>query len=300
MSCAGNHDESRACDHDAAFSDYVLTRGTALLRMAIMLTGNRADAEDLVQAALAKTYRAWSKINDHAALDAYVRRAMVNTHISWWRRRRLEEFPTDELPDQAVADHARDSDMAEVVRRALDRLPQRMRTAVMLRYFEDMTEPEIAAALGISLGTVKSTVSRAVAKLRIDAELGEDSGALLFGRAASSAGLRVRPCCDFGRAATSAVLRCRGRGMPDHAPLATPAALQALLRGPEQLIPMRSRSIFSPGRLRTLRDHENSHSCSRVTRAVGEIQGLLPGARLVALSGMQVRHPEEVARCGAR
>ena len=98
-------------------------------------------------------------------------------HISWWRRRRLEEFPTDELPDQAVADHARESDTAEVVQRALDRLAQRMRTAVMLRYFEDMTEPEIAAALGISLGTVKSTVSRAVAKLRIDAELGEDSGA---------------------------------------------------------------------------------------------------------------------------
>ena len=89
----------------------------------------------------------------------------------------LEEFPTDELPDQAMADHARESDTAEVVRRALDRLPQRMRTAVMLRYFEDMTEPEIAAALGISLGTVKSTVSRAVAKLRVDAELGEDSRA---------------------------------------------------------------------------------------------------------------------------
>src|SRR5947209_20086919 len=68
--------------------------------------------------------------------------------------------------------------MAEVVRRALDRLPQRMRTAVMLRYFEDMTEPEIAATLGISLGTVKSTVSRAVARLRIDSELGEDSGGL--------------------------------------------------------------------------------------------------------------------------
>jgi RNA polymerase sigma-70 factor (sigma-E family) len=156
MSCAGNHDESRACDHDAAFSDYVLTRGTALLGMATMLTGNRVDAEDLVQAALAKTYLAWGKINDHAALDAYVRRAMVNTHISWWRRRRLEEFPTDELPDQAVADHARESDTAEVVRRALDRLPQRMRTTVVLRYFEDMTEPEIAATLGISLGTVKA------------------------------------------------------------------------------------------------------------------------------------------------
>jgi len=153
-----------------------LARGTALLRIAIMLTGNRADGEDLVQAALANTYLAWGKINDYAALDAYVRRAMVNTHISWWRRRKLDEFPTDELPDQVVADHVRDSDLAEVVRRALDRLPRRMRVAVMLRYFEDMTEPEIAALLGVSLGTVKSTVSRAVARLRIDAELGEDSG----------------------------------------------------------------------------------------------------------------------------
>jgi RNA polymerase sigma-70 factor (sigma-E family) len=175
MSSVGNHGESGASDDDGAFRDYVEARGTALLRMAILLTGNRADAEDLVQAALAKTYLAWGKINDRAALDAYVRRAMVNTHISWWRRRRLEEFPTDELPDQAVADHARESDIAQVVRRALDRLPRRMRAAVMLRYFEDMTEPEIAAALGISLGTVKSTVSRAMARLRIDTELGADS-----------------------------------------------------------------------------------------------------------------------------
>jgi RNA polymerase sigma-70 factor (sigma-E family) len=179
MSFVGDHEESRASD-DEAFRDYVLARGTALLRIAIMLTGNRADAEDLVQAALANTYLAWDKIHDHTALDAYVRRVMVNTHISWWRHRKLNEVPTDEVPDQAVADHARDSDLTEVVRRALDRLPQRMRLAVMLRYFEDMTEPEIAARLGISLGTVKSTVSRAVAKLRIDEELGEDSGGRHF------------------------------------------------------------------------------------------------------------------------
>jgi RNA polymerase sigma-70 factor (sigma-E family) len=177
MRSAGDHGESRASDDDAAFRDYVEARGSVLLRTALMLTGNRADAEDLMQAALAKTYLAWGKINDRAALDAYVRRAMVNTHISWWRHRKLEEFPTDELPDQAVADHSRESDLAEMVRRALDRLPQRMRAAVMLRYFEDMTEPEIAAVLGISLGTVKSTVSRAVARLRDDAELGEDSSA---------------------------------------------------------------------------------------------------------------------------
>jgi RNA polymerase sigma-70 factor (sigma-E family) len=159
---------------DPAFSDYVLARSRALLRTAYLLTGNQADAEDLVQSALAKTYLAWDRIADRNALDGYVRRAMVNTHISWWRRRRLDEFPTDDLPDQAVADHAVNSDMQESLRRAIDRLPQRMRAAVMLRYYDDMTEAEIAQALGISLGTVKSTVSRAVARLRIDAELQPD------------------------------------------------------------------------------------------------------------------------------
>lgn len=156
-------------DHD--FREFVRERSRALLRAAYQLTGNRADAEDLVQSVLAKTYLAWDRIEDRAALDGYVRRAMVNTHISWWRRRRVEEFPTDEVPDQAVADHSVGSDMQESLRRAIARLPQRMRDAVMLRYYEDMTEAEVAEVLGVSLGTVKSTVSRAVAKLRIDADL---------------------------------------------------------------------------------------------------------------------------------
>jgi RNA polymerase sigma-70 factor (sigma-E family) len=153
------------------FRDYVTSRSASLLRMALLLTRNLADAEDLVQAALAKTYQAWDRIEDRNALDGYVRRAMVNTHISWWRRRRLEEYPTDEIPDRAIADHGGDSELSDALSRALDRLPSRMRAAVMLRYFEDMSEAEVAQALGISLGTVKSTVSRAVAKLRIDAEL---------------------------------------------------------------------------------------------------------------------------------
>jgi RNA polymerase sigma-70 factor (sigma-E family) len=159
---------------DPAFRDYVRERSRALLRTAYLLTGNRADAEDLVQSALAKTYLAWDRIEDRGALDGYVRRAMVNTHISWWRRRRVEEYPTDEVPDRAVADHAVSSDIQEALRRAVDRLPQRMRAAVTLRFYEDMTEAEIAEVLGVSLGTVKSTVSRAVAKLRIDAELQAD------------------------------------------------------------------------------------------------------------------------------
>jgi RNA polymerase sigma-70 factor (sigma-E family) len=164
----------RAGFDDPSFRDYVVARSRALLRTAYLLTGNQADAEDLVQSALAKTYLAWDRIEDRGALDGYVRRAMVNTHISWWRRRRLEEFPTDELPDQVVADPTLSSDMHESLQRAIDRLPQRMRAAVMLRYYEDMTEAEIADVLGISLGTVKSTVSRAVARLRIDAELQSD------------------------------------------------------------------------------------------------------------------------------
>ena len=162
---------SAARASDPEFRDYVRSRRRALLRTAYLLTGNAADAEDLVQSALAKTYLAWDRIADHGALDGYVRRALVNTHISWWRRRRIVELPTDDLPDQAVADHAVTSDLQETLRRAVDRLPQRMRAAILLRFYDDMTEAEVAEVLGVSLGTVKSTVARAVAKLRIDAEL---------------------------------------------------------------------------------------------------------------------------------
>jgi len=161
-----------------AFGDYVRLRGAGLLRMALSLTGsNRADAEDLVQSALVKTYLSLDKISNLAALDTYVRRVMVNTQISGWRRRRVDEYPTDELPDEPAADSISECDLHEVVQQAVDRLPRRMRAAVMLRYYDDMSEPEVAAALGVSVGTVKSTVARAVAKLREDAGLG--AGGLL-------------------------------------------------------------------------------------------------------------------------
>ena len=159
-----------------AFDDYVRLRGHALLRAAQSLTGNRADAEDLLQATLVKAYQSWERVDDSAALDSYVRRVMANTHISRWRKRRVEEYPTDEVPDSPSAeDAAGDSDLHDVVQRALDRLPRQMRAAVMLRFYDDMTEPEVAAAMGVTVGTVKSTVARAVAKLRDDAELGADS-----------------------------------------------------------------------------------------------------------------------------
>jgi len=157
------------------FGEYVRSRRPVLLRAAQAMTGNRADAEDLLQATLVKAYQSWDKIDDPAALDNYVRRVMVNTHISGWRRRRVDEFPTDEIPDAAAEDTTRESDLRDVVQRAIDRLPRQMRAAVMLRFYDDMTEPEVAAALGVSVGTVKSTVARAVAKLRKDVELGADS-----------------------------------------------------------------------------------------------------------------------------
>ncbi len=156
------------------FHEFVLARGRSLLHSAYLLTGNLADAEDLVQSALAKTYQAWDRIEDLKAVDGYVRRAIVNTHISWWRRRKIDEYPTDDLPDQPIADSTGTSELHDTLQRAIDRLPHRMRAAVVLRFYEDMTEAEVADVLGVSQGTVKSTVSRAVAKLRGDAELLSD------------------------------------------------------------------------------------------------------------------------------
>jgi RNA polymerase sigma-70 factor (sigma-E family) len=159
---------------DADFREFVSSRGRALLRSAYLLTGNLADAEDLVQSALAKTYQAWERIEDRKALDGYVRRAIVNTHISWWRRRRVHEYPTDEIPDQPAADTSVNSELHDTLQRAIDRLPQRMRAAVVLRYFEDLTEVQTAEVLGCSVGTVKSQASKALAKLRIDPALAQE------------------------------------------------------------------------------------------------------------------------------
>lgn len=153
------------------FSDYVAERGPALLRMARSLTSSQADAEDLLQAALIKTFLSWERITNPKSLDGYVRRAMVNAQISEWRRKRLEVFPTDEIPEQRVEDPTWRSDLADVVARAVDRLPERQRATVVLRYYDDLTEAQIAQRLGVTIGTVKSTLSRATEKLRHDADL---------------------------------------------------------------------------------------------------------------------------------
>jgi RNA polymerase sigma-70 factor (sigma-E family) len=159
--------ETTGTTTDEEFRAYVAARRPALLRAAARIAGE--DAEDLLQAALAETYLAWERIGSRAAVDGYVRRAMANTHISWWRRRRgLDVHPSGDVPERPVADDAPRCDLRDALGRALRRLPERQRTAVFLRYYEDRPEHEVAALLGVSVGTVKSTVSRAMARLRDD------------------------------------------------------------------------------------------------------------------------------------
>jgi RNA polymerase sigma-70 factor (sigma-E family) len=163
-----------------AFRGYVAARSPALLRTAYLLTGNRADAEDLLQTALAKTYLAWDRIREREALDGYVRRTMVNTQTSWWRRRKVTEYPTEEVPEQRdPRDATADLALHDALWTALGQLPARQRATVVLRYYEDLSEAETAAVLGVSVGTVKSTTSRALAKLRDTAGLRDDPRAAL-------------------------------------------------------------------------------------------------------------------------
>ncbi|GAA5048939.1 SigE family RNA polymerase sigma factor [Streptomyces similanensis] len=150
-------------------------RQPVLLRTARSLTANPADAEDLLQTALTKTYVAWERIEDHRALDGYVRRALLNTRTSQWRKRKVDEFACDELPEPepsvGTADPAEQQALRDAMWRAIAKLPTRQRAMVVLRYYEDLSEVQTAEVLGVSVGTVKSAVSRALGKLREDPEL---------------------------------------------------------------------------------------------------------------------------------
>ncbi|MFD5188364.1 SigE family RNA polymerase sigma factor [Streptomyces sp. NPDC058357] len=157
-----------------SFSSFVRARGPVLLRAARSLTANPSDAEDLLQTALTKTYVAWERIEDHRALDGYVRRALLNTRTSQWRKRKVDEFACDELPEQEAVpgpDPAEQQSLHDVMWRAVLKLPDRQRAMVVLRYYEDLSEAQTAEVLGVSVGTVKSAVSRALGKLREDPEL---------------------------------------------------------------------------------------------------------------------------------
>lgn len=145
------------------FAAYVAARTPALMRVAYLLTGDWQRAEDLLQTALMGCYGRWSRIDDP---DAYVRRTLVVTYAGWRRRRWTGERPGD-LPERAAAgDAMRGADERADLLRLLGGLPPRQRAVVVLRYYEDLPDAEIAGLLGISVGTVKSQANRALAKLR--------------------------------------------------------------------------------------------------------------------------------------
>jgi RNA polymerase sigma-70 factor (sigma-E family) len=150
---------------DESFRVFVRAHWEPLVRTAFLLTGDRGYAEDLVQAALEKTHRKWERVSVMESPVAYVRRAMVNTAISWRRRRRFSEVPLLGV-DGAGSDPYGPVDQRQQILAALRRLPPRMRAVLVLRYFEDLAEADIAHALGCSTGSVKSQASRGLDRLR--------------------------------------------------------------------------------------------------------------------------------------
>jgi RNA polymerase sigma-70 factor (sigma-E family) len=167
------------------FEEFVAGRGQALQRFGYALTGDWALAEDLLQTALARAYPRWSRVQRDNP-EAYVRKIMLNTWSSWWRRRWRGELPTGRLPDAAGPDRYADVDRRQALRSALAQLPPRQRAVVVLRYHQDLSEAQVAELLGISVGTVKSQAARALATLRSQAALTQyhqatDSGTAVRG-----------------------------------------------------------------------------------------------------------------------
>jgi len=146
-----------------AFDAFVVSRYPALVRFGYVLTGNRASAEDLVQTALFQTFVRWERLANPSDLTAYVRRAMVNAHITWTRRLSSHEALFAE-PPEGESDEVDDLERLHMWRH-LATLPPRMRAVLVLRFYEDLSEAETARVLGCSTGTVKSQTSRGLARL---------------------------------------------------------------------------------------------------------------------------------------
>jgi RNA polymerase sigma-70 factor (sigma-E family) len=148
------------------FAEFVSTRYRSLVRYGTLLTGDPGHGEDLAQDALVKTYRAWRRLHSTGNPDAYTRQVMVRA--AWRARRRLwrREIPTVATPELPGPDPYEDRDLAQAVLAALRALPAGQRVVLVLRYWAEMSEQEIAAAVGCSAGTVKSRASRAIETLR--------------------------------------------------------------------------------------------------------------------------------------
>lgn len=151
---------------EAEFCAFVAGRTPALLRTALLLTGDRGLAEDAVQVALTKTYLAWGKIERRESAEAYTRRVILRDVLSWRRRRASTELVTHRLPERPGPDDANAQADRDLLWQALLTLPPRQRAVIVLRYYEDLSEREVATLLGCAVGTVKSHSARALATLR--------------------------------------------------------------------------------------------------------------------------------------
>ena len=158
----------------ASFEEFVVARRGALLRTAYLLTGNHHDAEDLVQSALIKVVPKWQRIEDRP--EGYVRQVLARESVNRWRGRRWREVPTDLVPEASSHASAENLDRIALLE-DLRRLSPRQRAVLVLRYFDDLTEADTAAALGISVGTVKSHARDALARLRDKQSDDERTGA---------------------------------------------------------------------------------------------------------------------------
>lgn len=159
--------------HDnEAFRMFVQTNGASLLHAARLLTGDHHRGEDLVQTALTRVYLKWDRID---APLAYARKALVTAHLDSTRRRWWGERPAATLPETPAQDTLQPADDRDELRRLLAGLDPRERAVVVLRYYCDLPERETAATLGMPLGTVKSTCSRALARLRVELSVGGTS-----------------------------------------------------------------------------------------------------------------------------
>ena len=149
------------------FEDYVAQRGQPLLRLAFVLTGDPHLAEDLTQTALANAYRHWRTVDAAGNRDAYVRRILVNAHLSWHRRRSSTEQPAPAAPEIGAEADVADAVVArDQTRRLLNTLAPRARTILVLRYYADLDDAAIAEVMRLRPSTVRATASRALAALR--------------------------------------------------------------------------------------------------------------------------------------